>query len=252
MNHQFKKIVIVSLGGSIVCPDGVDIPFLKKFKKLVEAQIKKGTKFVLIIGGGRISRDYQNAAGAVSKVVDEDKDWIGIHATRLNAHLLRTIFRNVCDPTIIDSRQKAKELSFNFKKSSKAKPRSKSRSDFGSGYPITIGAGWRPGWSTDFVTVATAEAIKIKEVIFAGKPEYVFNKDNQKFKDAVAFEKMSWPEYKKLIPQKWSPGFHSPVDPVAARLAEKAKITGIVIGGRDLKNFSNLITGKNFKGTIIG
>ncbi|MFA6354768.1 MAG: UMP kinase [Candidatus Paceibacterota bacterium] len=229
MNHPFGKVIIVSLGGSIVCPDGVDVPFLKKFKKLVEAQIKKGTKFVLIIGGGRISRDYQNAAGAVSSVVDEDKDWIGIHATRLNAHLLRTIFRNMCDPTIIDSREKVKKLK----------------------YPITIGAGWRPGWSTDFVTVATAADLKIKEVIFAGKPEYVYNKDNQKFKDAMPFEKMSWPEYKKLIPAKWSPGFHSPVDPVAARLAEKAKITGIVIGGRDLKNFSNLITGKNFKGTTI-
>ena len=46
----------------------------------------------------------------MSRVTDEDKDWIGIHATRLNAHLLRTIFRDVADPVVIDIRGKSKSF----------------------------------------------------------------------------------------------------------------------------------------------
>lgn len=229
MKNGAKNIFVISLGGSIVCPNGVDIGFLKKFKKLTDEQIKRGARFVLVIGGGRISREYQKAAGSISKVVDEDKDWIGIHATRLNAHLLRTIFRNICDPVIIDSKEKIKPLR----------------------YPITIGAGWRPGWSTDYVSVAIAKGLGVDQVIFAGKPDYVYNKDNQKFKDAKPFTILSWKEYEKLIPKKWSPGFHSPVDPVATRLAKSSGIAGIIVGGRDLKNFKDLLNEKKFKGTVI-
>jgi hypothetical protein len=37
---------------------------------------------------------------------DEDLDWLGVHATRLNAHLFRTIFRDLAHPVIL------KEYSF--------------------------------------------------------------------------------------------------------------------------------------------
>ena len=60
---------------------------------------------MLVVGGGALARQFQDAAGIVTKVNDEDKDWIGIHSTRLNAHLLRTIFRDVADPVIIDSQK---------------------------------------------------------------------------------------------------------------------------------------------------
>lgn len=244
MRYNFKNLIVVSLGGSIMYPDQIDAAYLKKFKKFVEKYLRRGKKFVIVAGGGKISRRYQEAAAKITKVSNEDKDWLGIHATRVNAHLLRTIFREVADPVVLDSRHKMKRLI----------------------YPVTIASGWRPGWSTDFIAVALALDFGAGEAVIAGKPSHVFpirsrgalraiaasngtsDKDLDKTKP---FTDLTWRKYRKLIPQKWIPGFHSPVDPVAARLAEKKGIAAIVLNGKNLKNFGNLLEGKEFQGTII-
>lgn len=229
MTHRFSKKIVIALGGSILYPEEIDTTFIKNFAERIRAHTKKGKQFIIVTGGGRVSRLYQKAAGEVARVTDEDKDWIGIHATRLNAHLLRTVFEDIADPVVIDSRYKTKKLK----------------------YPVTIASGWRPGWSTDFIAVALAVDFGISEVIVAGKPSHVYDKDFVKYKDAKPFKKLSWKEYRALIPKKWSPGFHSPVDPVAAHLGEREGVTAIVMNGRDLKNFTSLISGKEFEGTVI-
>ena len=66
---------MIALGGSIIHPDGIDVQFLKDFKKFLAPFLRRGTKFVLVIGGGKLSRNFQEAAERVSnKVTDEDKD----------------------------------------------------------------------------------------------------------------------------------------------------------------------------------
>ena len=229
MKYKLGKTVVLGLGGSIVYPDELDVSFLKEFQKFILREIGMGRKFVIVVGGGRMARIYQEAAGRIVKVTDEDKDWIGIHATRTNAQLLRTIFRGEADPIVFDARRKRTGLK----------------------YPITIASGWRPGWSTDYVAVQIAVDYKIPEVVVWGKPNYVFDKDPSKFGDAKPFSEISWKEYRKLIPAKWSSGAHAPVDPVAAKLAHKSGLKCIVIG-RDLKNCKNLLRGEKFEGTVIG
>ncbi len=230
MKYKFGKTVVIALGGSIVHPDEIDAAFLKKFKKFLAPFLKRGTRFVLVIGGGKLARRFQEAAGAVSRVTDEDKDWLGLHATRLNAHLLRTIFRDTSDPVIMDSRSKVRPVR----------------------YPITIGAGWRPGWSTDYVAMQIAADLGVPETIVAGTPEYVFEKDPGKFPRAKKFHSLTWREYRKLIPKKWKPGLHAPMDPVGAALGERTRVKAIVLGGRNIRNFRALLSGKEFQGTVIG
>ncbi|OGZ33076.1 MAG: hypothetical protein A2174_00635 [Candidatus Portnoybacteria bacterium RBG_13_41_18] len=245
-----KKDFVVALGGSSIYPNEIDVEYLKQFYNFICDRIKKGMRFVIVIGGGALARKFQNAASQVNKVSDEDKDWIGIHATRLNAHLLRTIFFKEADPVIMDSRGKLK--------------------DFDS-HAIIIGAGWRPGWSTDFVAVQIATDFGLKQTIILGKPEYVFDKDpsfappslklrraskaiaskHQKFPEAKPFKNLSWDEYLKLIPNDWSPGIHAPVDPIAAKLAQSQNLEVIVASGADLENFKKILDGGKFKGTVI-
>jgi len=55
------KTIILSLGGSLIVPDQVDVNFLKNFKKLVEKYVKRNFRFVIICGGGSIARKYQQA-----------------------------------------------------------------------------------------------------------------------------------------------------------------------------------------------
>lgn len=224
-----KKFVI-SLGGSVAFPENLNIDFLRAFYNFIKKEIKKRNKFIIIAGGGSITRKYQQAAGKISRISNEDKDWLGIHATRLNAHLIRTIFKREANPVVFDNRFKITR--------------------FGT-YSLIVASGWRPGWSTDYVSVQIAVDFKIKSVLNLGKADYVYTADFQKFPDAKPIEEIRWKDYLNLIPQKWTPGLHVPVDPIAAKLALRKNIKVIVANGEDLKNLRNILRGKNFKGTVL-
>jgi uridylate kinase len=225
-NKQF----VISFGGSVICPEEIDTELLKNFYLFIKKEIKNGSKFIIVAGGGSTARKYQKAAFEISKASIEDRDWLGIQATKLNALLLKSLFKKEVYPFLFDQRFKIKS--------------------FGK-YSIIIGCGWKPGWSTDFVTCQIAVDFKIKPVILLGKPDYVYTSNPDKNKSARPIEKMAWRDYFKLIPKKWTPGLHAPIDPIAAKLAKKEKLPVIVASGKDFKNLKNILNNKKFKGTII-
>ena len=223
-----QKTIVLSLGGSLIVPDKIDINFLKDFKKIIEKHIKNGYKFVIYCGGGKLARDIQQAASRTTKLGNEDLDWLGIYATRLNGLLMRYIFGNDAqDPIIVNPNDK-----INFKKN------------------IAIAAGWKPGRSTDYDAVLVAKNLSIREIVNMSNIDYVYDKDPKKHRDAKKIEKISWKGYNKIISQKWKPGMNVPFDPVAAKEAQKSKLRVCIIG-KDLKNFGNLLEGEKFRGTTI-
>lgn len=231
LNMKNSKKFVIALGGSIAFQEKIDIDFLKNFYAFIKSRILNyNNKFIIIIGGGAITRKYQQAASKISKVSDEDKDWLGIHATRLNAHFIRTIFREQANPVLFEERFKIKNF---------------------NNYPLIIGAGWKPGWSTDFVACQIANDFNISKVIILGHPDYVYNKDPRKYKNAKPIKKITWKDYLKLIPKKWSPGLHAPVDPVAARLSKAKNLESIVAYGRDLHNLQRILDDQEYQGTFL-
>jgi len=234
---ESSKIIIITLGGSVICPQPgkINISFLKKFRKLILKYLKRGFRFIIVAGGGKVCRAYQRAAAKVVKLPDEDMDWLGIHATRLNAHLLRTIFRKEAYPVILDDPHKPIKNNWT--------PPTR--------HPVLIAAGWRPGWSTDYISVLLAKRFKVKEIIDAGNISFVYSKDLLKYKGAFPIKKISWKNYRKLISSHWTPGLSVPIDPIAAKEAQKLKIRSFIIKGTELQNFERLLAGKKFQGTII-
>jgi len=224
-----KNLFVISLGGSLLVPGEIDINFLRKFKSIIEREIKFGRKFIIIVGGGKTARNYQNAAKSLTKVSNEDLDWLGIHATRINAHLLLTIFRKYAYYRII--------------KNPKEKVEFKEK--------ILVAAGWKPGFSTDYDAVLLAKTYGSDTIINLTNVDYVYDKDPNKFKDAKPFKEISWKDYLKLIDQKWTPGMSAPFDPVASRLAQKFKFKVVILNGKKLKNLKNYLENLKFKGTII-
>ena len=222
------KTIVLSLGGSLIVPDKIDADFLKNFKKTIGNYIRKDNKFVIYCGGGSVARKYQEAASRIAKMNTEDLDWLGIHATRLNAHLLKTLFKNDAEEIIV------KDPTKNIKLSKK----------------ILIAAGWKPGWSTDYDAVLLAKNLGVNTIINMSNIDYIYDKDPKRFKDAKKIEKISWNDYRKISGSKWKAGLNLPFDPVAAKEAQKSKIKAIVIG-KNLKNFENLLNNKKFNGTII-
>ena len=90
---------VISLGGSIIVPDKVDSNFLLAFRAAILEYLesKADSRLIIVCGGGAPAREYQRAYRAVIPEADADVlDWIGIAATRLNAELLKRLFRELC------------------------------------------------------------------------------------------------------------------------------------------------------------
>lgn len=229
---QKKKTVIISLGGSLIVPDEIDWKFVKNFKNIIEKYIRKKYKFVIITGGGKTARKYIEAAGKVDDIDNEDKDWIGIHATRMNAHFIRTIFRKHAHPRINKNPHDLEDF-YKFKES------------------ILVAAGWRPGFSTDYDAVVLAKHLKAKKIINLSNIDYVCDKDPRKFKDAKILKNISWKDFRKMVGNKWDPGMNAPFDPIASKLAEEIGLEVAIMNGNKLKNLENYLEEKSFKGTVI-
>ncbi|MEK7495745.1 MAG: UMP kinase [Patescibacteria group bacterium] len=224
--------IVISVGGSLIVPNGgINTDFLIKLNKLIREEVASGKKFMLIAGGGKLARRYQEAGSAViGKLTREDLDWLGIHSTHLNAHLLRTIFQDIANPRVVQDYDRRLE---NWTE------------------PIAIGAGWMPGCSTDYDAVIFARDHKAKLIINMSNIDYVFDKDPGKFSDAKPLKKITWEAMKKLVGDKWIPGHNSPFDPIATELAKSLKLTIVIANGNNMENIKKIINGEEFKGTVI-
>jgi uridylate kinase len=151
-NELYKKsILVISLGGSVIVPDEVDTIFLKNFRRVIFDYTKRGGRVVIVAGGGGINRKYNQATQKIARASNEDLDWIGIAATKLNAELLRVIFgKRAYDKVAVDPTQKVK---------TKKK--------------IIIASGWLPGCSTDKDSVLWAKNLRAKIVVNLFDVDYV-------------------------------------------------------------------------------
>lgn len=225
-----REYIVVSVGGSLLVPEAIDVSFLTRFRNFVLEKTRSGSSFFIIAGGGATARDYQQAAREVRGGLDEeDLDWLGIHATRMNGHLLRTLFKEEAHHRFIKDP--------NFTRIPKD--------------PIVIGAGWRPGNSSDYCAVLAAKSLGATKLVNLSNIDYVYTADPRKDPSAQKIERISWPDFRKLIPDEWDPGLSAPFDPVAAKEAEALGIEVAVINGTNLEAFSDYIDGKPFTGTII-
>lgn len=226
-----KEACVISVGGSLIVPNsGIDYRYLKSFRSLIMNQVAQRRRFFLVAGGGLTAREYIQAAGKVVRVSDDDRDWLGIHSTRLNAHLLRTIFRGVAHPEII----KNPTIKMDIKKDR-----------------IVVAGGWKPGWSSDYVAVMIAKEYGIKTVINLSNIDYAYDKDPNVFSDAKKIENISWQEFRKIVGDRWIPGMSAPFDPIASRLAQGIRLKVIIANGKKLANLRDCLEKRKFKGTII-
>lgn len=222
------KAFVISLGGSLFAlPAGLDKQYINHFIEFIKAQAAAGQRMYIVVGGGQVGRDYIKAAPEASR---DDQDWIGIMSTRLNAELLRAKLGRWARPeVVIDPGQK-----------------------MSSRQPVVIIAGYKPGWSTDYVAVMIAKANGIKRIINLTNVDYVYSADPKKEKSARPLSAITWEDFKRLVGGKWQPGLNSPFDPIASKLAASEKMRVDILNGRNLKNLESCLSGHDFKGTRIG
>ena len=226
---QEKETIIISLGGAIVVPDAPNPEFILAFKQLILSWVNKNKKFVIIVGGGKTCRRYNEALDKVIDATNEDLDWMGIYSTQLNAQLVRLSFGKDAAGQIVIDPSDVKKLNDN----------------------IIIGAGWKPGCSTDTDAVLVAKELGAKKIINLSNIDYVYDSDPKTNSIARKFENLDWNKYRSFISSVWKPGSNTPFDPIASEMAEKEGMEVAFISGQNLESLEKYLNGDPFTGTTI-
>lgn len=231
--HPKRDKIVISVGGSLIYPqNGLDTEFLSQLNTFVRSQLIENPhrQFFLVTGGGAIARHYRDAGKTVvgHELTVSDMDWLGIHATRLNAHLVRTIFQDIAHPHIIRNYDIIRKIE----------------------EPVAVAAGWKPGWSTDFDAIILCEDYNIRQVINMSKANQVYDSDPKTNPDAKPIDTISWPEFRRMVGDEWTPGLNAPFDPIASKRAEELGVKVVVVGP-DFGNLDKYFHGQEFVGTVI-
>ena len=216
-----QETLILSIGGSLIVPNGgINVDFLTKLNVFVRRNVSKNRRLFLVAGGGTTARHYiDGGKKVIKKITNDDLDWLGIHSSRLNAHLLRTIFRDLAHPRITENYD---HRILNLRE------------------PVMIGAGWKPGWSTDYCAVMFAKNYNANLVINLSNLYWIYDKDPNVYHGAKVIEKTTWDFYQTLVGDKWTPGLSAPIDPIAAALSKELKLTVITTKGDDFRKVSKV------------
>ncbi|MCL2520982.1 MAG: UMP kinase [Spirochaetaceae bacterium] len=223
---------VISLGGSLIAPNLVDENFINNFKEIVINFLNKDKerRLILVTGGGATARSYQNALRALAPAVSNDElDWLGIAATKINAALIKAVFADYCPEPIADNPETA--------------PFNKGR--------ILVASGWKPGFSTDYDAAVLAGRFGGKVVINLSNIDYLYDSDPKTNSNAQKITHTSWNNLTAMLGTTWLPGSNLPFDPIAALLAKQHGLTAIIAGGTNFANIEAILEDKEYLGTTI-
>ncbi len=224
---------VLDLGGSLVAPDAIAVEFLKSFERLIGEYLAKDSsrRLIMVIGGGSPARKYQDAYRRISDSPENDEaDWIGIAATRLNARLIKAVFEEYCTDEVVTDPTNVGDFTGR----------------------VLVASGWKPGFSTDYDAVLLAEKFDARVLINLTNIAKVYTADPKIDKSARPLDKVTWKEFSDITGTEWVPGKNTPFDPMAVKKASQMKIIVISALGTDLDNLRRILDGSDFVGTTVG
>ncbi len=225
-----KKAIVISLGGSLIVPDEIDLKFLERFKQVLTKH-EKECKFVVVCGGGSVARKYIRALREAGKN-EFLQSMAGISITRVNARFMTYLFdRDANEGIPHDMKQVENLLRKNdivFCGALRYAPKQTSDS---------TAAKLANFFGADFVNLTVVSGL--------------YTKNPLEHRDAKFIPKISWNDFfKRANKIKFKPGQHFVLDQDASAIIREHKIKTYILG-KDLKEFDNFLSGKKFKGTII-
>ena len=224
-----REYVVVSVGGSLFVPGDIDTEFLTTFRRTILSLVEKGFSFAIVTGGGKTARKYQAAGVEVANLSTLERDWVGIYVNNMHAEFFRIIFGKDAALSIV--------------------------TDFSAhiphSHPVVLVGAEAPGHSSDFDAVMVAKKLGAKKVINLSNIDYVYTADPKVDPNAQIIEKISWSEFRNIIPKTWEAGLSSPFDPLAAEEAEKLHLEVAIINGKKLDEFEHYLNEESFIGSVI-
>src|SRR3989344_3594826 len=196
-----KRIIVLSLGGSLIIPDKIDVAFLKKFKKFILKNTKR-YKFIVVCGGGSIARKYIFALKEEG-ISMHLQGLIGIASTRTNARFMNYFFN-------MDSEKGIPHHISDIKKILEKKD------------IVFCGAlTYKTGSTTDAQAAEIAAYFK-SPFINLTNVSGLYNKNPLKHKNAKFISRITWKDFYRIATkEKFKPGQHFVIDQLAAGMIRR-------------------------------
>ncbi|MCD4808748.1 MAG: UMP kinase [Methanosarcinales archaeon] len=221
-------ILVVSIGGSVLTSN-LDPERIRKYASSIQALAEEHTTYI-VVGGGRIARDYITAARDLG-ANEVECDIIGIDMTRINAKLLIAALDSSAYPVPLTSYQDARNAAL-------------------TGRVVVMG-GLIPGQTTDAVSAVLAEYVGADMLINATSVDGVYTADPNLDSKAEKISSMTPSQLVDIVIKiNMSAGSNSPLDPLAAKIIQRCGIKTFVIDGREPGNINEAAAGRH-NGTLI-
>ena len=224
-----KKVVVISLGGSLIVPEKINFSFLENFKKTLRG-FYKTHKFVIVCGGGTIARKYISALEKEGKPKKELAE-AGIRATRMNALFMMQFFGKEANDFLPKSMHEVKN-------------------NIAKNNVVICGAlRYDPNSTSDGTAAQISNYLKT-DFINMTNVSGLYSENPKTNKKAKFIPKISWKNFESMaLKIKHKPGQHFVLDQNAATIIKKHKIKTFIIGSN--KELNNLLKNKRFIGTTI-
>jgi uridylate kinase len=224
-----KKIWVVSLGGSKIIPEELDLNFIQEFRRIIMHHTKD-SKFVIVCGGGSVARKYIGALKS-DKKSDYMQSLAGISVTRLNARVMSYFFGEDPEKGIPHDMKHVEAIL--------------QKNDF----VFCGGLRYAPDQTSDATAARLASHLDA-EFVNITNVKGLFTADPKKNREAKFIDRITWKEFNTMANKiKFSAGQHFVLDQSAAEEIMKHKIATYVVG--NVRDFEKVISNKPFIGTTI-
>ena len=228
-SEPLTNVFVVSVGGSILVRNKPDKDAIAAVASCLNDLIRMGYKLVLVVGGGKVARDYVNTAkdlGANNFELDE----LGIRITRANAFLLLSSIDNAYPEILTDIKLADDVLA-------KGK--------------TPIFGGLMPGFTTDAVGALLAEFLNAT-FINLSNVDGIYTADPAAHPSARLYHEMSYDKLLEiLVSNAMKPGQNLILDLPAAIILKRSKIPAFFLSGDNLDNVKSAVQGDAFHGTVV-
>lgn len=226
-----EKVIVISLGGSLIVPEEIDYSLLKKFKEILKNNYKK-YRFVVVCGGGSIARKYIEILRKQGKSKRE-QGLAGIRATKMNARFMMQFTGDDANDNLPTSMKKVETL-------------------LSKNKVVFLGAlQFRTDQTTDASAAKLARFFK-SDFINITNIQGLYTSNPKIHKNAKFIPRISWEKFEEMaLKLTYQAGQHFVLDQNSAKYIKKHKIRTYVIGPK-LENLNKILKGEKFTGTVIG
>lgn len=234
MAMKYNRILLKISGESLAGEGyGIDTKMLSYYANEIKQAYQKGIQIGVVIGGGNIFRGMQGASKGFDRI---QGDYMGMLATTINSMALQgeleangvkaVVLSGIAIDPLCEKMSSRKAIQYLENK-----------------YVVIISGGTgNPFFTTD--SAGALRAIEIKaDILFKGtRVDGVYNKDPEKYPDAIKFDKITFDEaYQK--------GLHI-MDLTAFTLCKENNMPLVVFDMNTQGNLLKVINGENI-GTLV-